>query len=376
VCGEGVTSTAWYDAVPVPDLTDLEQVLFALTHADRLVFDAVYCDYEHAMLNAAVVATVVGARHAMSPRMALLGRDKLRQKQLVAAAGVATAAVQLVPLSAELRAEFEPEPPFPLVVKPVLGSAGRGVRRVDAAAEVPQALAALAAREPVLCEEFVPGRECHIDAVVTDGRVVLLSVGFYLTNIIDTDTARPTGSCIVPLRGHESLYGRAESLIVRCREAFGLTDGVMHLEAFDSGEELTYSECAFRRAGGKSSETIALATGCDYRQMSCLASLQLLPLGPVRRPDRAAAWVMVKVEPGYLEKVPDDSCFASVRGLEQVSLRRDLVGTHVAEMDGAYRNVGFFIVTAADAGSAQLEVQRAVGIFRDGVVVTPQAQGV
>jgi hypothetical protein len=372
VCGEGLPSAPWYDTVPVPDLTDLEQVLFALTHAGRLEFDAVYCDHEHAMVNAAVVAGVVGASRAMSIPMALLGRDKLRQKQLVARAGLPTATVDLVPVEARPRAGFAPSAPYPVIVKPVFGSAVRGVRRVDSAADLPAALTTLANREPVLCEEFVGGTEYHLDAAIAGGRLALLSVGRYLTNIMDTGLASPTGSCVLPVEGNESIYDRAQHLVTASLEAFRFTDGVVHLEAFDSATGLVYSECGFRRAGGKITDAVAAGTETDYRRTSCLASLGMLLPAPLRRPHRAAAWIMFKVEPGVLKRMPDDDDFAAVRDMWQVSLRRDLVGSYVPAMDGVYQNIGFALVTAPDSGMALTELQRAATVFHEGVVVSPR----
>src|SRR5689334_6529472 len=95
VCGRGVPEHGTapgrgYTGVPVLDPSDLEQLLCALTHHAGVApgqgawwnFDAVYCDYEHALVNAAVIARIAGAEIAMSPAQATLGRDKWRQKQL------------------------------------------------------------------------------------------------------------------------------------------------------------------------------------------------------------------------------------------------------------------------------------------------------
>ncbi|MEU7723859.1 hypothetical protein AB0B78_01130 [Streptomyces sp. NPDC040724] len=71
VCGEDLLEAAWYEAVPVADLTDLEQILYPLTHAGQLALDGAYCDYEHAMVNASVIASVVGP-----PQALVTGRDE------------------------------------------------------------------------------------------------------------------------------------------------------------------------------------------------------------------------------------------------------------------------------------------------------------
>ncbi len=372
VCGNQVPSASWYKALPVPDITDLEQVLYALTHAGEGAFDAVYCDYEHAMVNAAVVALHVGAASALSLSTALLGRDKLAQKRVAAAAGLPTAMVDMVPMNAHERAAFHPSAPYPVVVKPVFGSAARGVRLVDSAAELGPALAALTQWEPALCEEYVEGVEYHLDAAVCGGRLVLLSVGRYLTNVLATTRKRPLGSVVLPVRDNEELYGRAEYLVRCSLAAFGLTDGVVHMEAFDTPTGLVFSECGLRRGGATVPEAVSAATGLDYRRTSCLAGLGMLPEAPFVRPHQAAAWLLLKLEPGVLKRLPEDQDLAAVPYAQFLSLRRELVGKNTPATEGVYESVGAVLVTAPDANTAVARVGQAVKVFQDHVIVAPR----
>src|SRR5262245_57544578 len=98
-----------------------------------------------------------------------LGRDKIRSKHLLAAAGLPTAAYMVV--------EGEPVPEWaggwPAFVKPVVEDASVGIDQGSVVADPAQ----LAARvryvlgkfgPPVLVEEFVGGREFHVN-VIEDG---------------------------------------------------------------------------------------------------------------------------------------------------------------------------------------------------------------
>lgn len=370
VCGTGVVPADWYRALPTPDISDLEQVLYTLAHAGESAFDAVYCDFEHAMVNAAVVARHVGASHALSVSTALLGRDKLAQKRAVTAAGLRTATVDMVPADPAARAAFVPAMPYPVIVKPVFGSAARGVRLVDSPETLASTLDSLAEREPAVCEEFVDGVEYHLDAAVCGGRLALLSVGRYLSNIMDTGLTKPTGSVVLPVEGNEALYARAEHLVRGSLDAFGLTDGVVHLEAFDTAAGMYFSECGFRRGGGKMTDAVSAGTETDHRRTSCLASLGLLPAAPLVRPHRAAAWIMFKVEPGVVERLPADEDFAGIDGVWQLSMRRDLVGRYVPAMEGVYQYLGFVLVTAPDNETAHARLRQAAEVFHAGVVVS------
>lgn len=368
VCGPALKSTDCYKAVMVPDLTNLEQILFALSHADEITFDAVYCDYELAVVNAALVAIVVGARRAISPELALRGRDKLKQKQLLARAGVRTAAVQLVPSAIELRERFQPEWPYPVIIKPALGSGARDVRRVNTTPELQHAMAAIIDREPTICEEFINGIEYHIDTVMTGGSLVLLSVGRYLVNLIGVDTTHWRGSVILPFAGHEALYEAAERLVLKSLSVFGLTHGPAHFEVFYTKGKMIYSECGFRPGGGWIPDAITVATGHNFRMLCCLASIKLLATpGPILRPRQATAGILVNVPPGHVKEMPTHQEFSSVKGLARLSLRRDLVGTHVG-----YANGGAIIVTAPDPDSARTEVLHAADIFRERAVIIQQ----
>lgn len=379
VAGSGVPREdpafgARYAGVPVPDPSDLEQLLCALIHeagsppeagAPWWDFDAVYCDFEHALVNAAAIAALAGAQVSMTPGLATLARDKWRQKQTARAAGIATAPAELVTVGSPRL----PALPPPLVVKPLLGSAARDVRSYDDADAARARAVELTASEPALVEAFVTGPECHVDAIVVRGEIVLLTVGFYLTNVMSTTHLLPTGSCIVPHHEDPDLYARAADLIARAAPAFGVRDGVLHLEAFDTAEGLVFSECGFRRAGGKSSETVALSTGTDYRELACLASLRLLEPMPLRLPSRAAAWVMVKAPAGTVRALPRPEDFAGVPGLEEAVVDRSLLGRVVAGMPGAYERAGHVIVTGTDAASTRAAVTRAGDLFRAATVV-------
>jgi hypothetical protein len=83
---------------------------------------------------------------------------------------------------------------------------------------------------------------------------------------------------------------------------------------------------------------------------------------------------MVTTWPGYVESMPDDDRFAAVRGLERVSLRRELVGTCVGERSGPYDHAGFLLLSGEDAEAVRCEAERAAEIFRTHTVVTAASE--
>jgi D-alanine-D-alanine ligase len=104
--------------------------------------------------------------------------DKIAAKRLLGESGLPTPAFQVVGAAAlrELGADalldvVADRVGLPLVVKPARGGSALGIRRVDDARALPEALlSALAYDERVLCERFVDGRE--IAVTVLEGRAL------------------------------------------------------------------------------------------------------------------------------------------------------------------------------------------------------------
>lgn len=110
-----------------------------------------------------------------TPETMALGADKARAKAVVAAAGVA------VPAGQVLAAGQEPTVPPPAVVKPVDADNSDGLALVRRGQDYPAALAgALEHGERVLVEEYVPlGREVRCGVLERDGALVCLPLEEY-----------------------------------------------------------------------------------------------------------------------------------------------------------------------------------------------------
>jgi glutathione synthase/RimK-type ligase-like ATP-grasp enzyme len=106
--------------------------------------------------------------------------DKARQRQRWAAAGIAQPAFRIVPapVTQDTIRQAPAAVGFPCLVKAVSLSASQGVLRADhpaaavtAASRIRHILAAAARpdTEPLLVEEYLPGPELSIDALLTTG---------------------------------------------------------------------------------------------------------------------------------------------------------------------------------------------------------------
>lgn len=162
----------------------------------------------------------------------LLGKDKILTTLALRASGIPHPATWLLSRSAALRTRF----PLPLVTKPRIGSGGRGVRRLDSAAALKEAVDA--AKGSLYLQEFVPGVRRDLRLVVVGRRVV-------------------AAICRRPLRGewraNLALGARAEpvdpppelaALAVRAAEAVGAGfAGVDVLETSSGSHVLEVNVC-------------------------------------------------------------------------------------------------------------------------------------
>jgi D-alanine-D-alanine ligase len=130
------------------------------------------------------------------PAVMALGADKAKAKAVVAAAGVA------VPAGEVLRRGQRPAMAAPVVVKPLDADNSLGLGLVRDPAGYDAALAeAFAHSDAVLVEEFVPlGREVRCGVLERDGRLVCLPLEEY-----DVDPVTR------PVRGHADKIDRAAS---------------------------------------------------------------------------------------------------------------------------------------------------------------------
>ena len=349
----------WYKTIVVTDLTDIELALTALHRSGEVSFDVAYCDYEPAMISTAVLARALGCAIAVDDRLAVLGRDKYLQKRRIAAAGIPVTDFELVPAEPRQRLRYRPDFGYPAILKPTLGFGGRDVRQAHSEQELRAAISAISDSVPYMCERFITGSELHIDAIIYRSEIAFLSVGSYLTNVIDMNVPKPTGSVILPGIGYERLYDACEHLLRRVLKAIGHSRGVVHMEAFDTSNGLVFSEIALRRGGSKIAEAIELASGADLRELSFLASIGCLPDLPVSRPSELIGWFLVPAGPGRLKTLPEPGDFTGVQGVRAIDFDRDLIGEVLGKPGSRLDAIGY----CAISGTSLAAVLETIGVM-------------
>ncbi|MGX7828006.1 ATP-grasp domain-containing protein [Actinokineospora sp. 24-640] len=289
--------------VVVPDPERLDDVVAALLREgiDPAAFAVVTSEHEECLVPAAVLAAAYG-RPGLPVPTAVALRDKAVQKALVREAGLPVARCRTITRIEELA-----ETDLPCVVKPLAGSSTKltfAVRDRWSLELVTRQIAASGRPGPWLVEEFMSGTELHVDGVVRGGTVLFAGVSRYLQNVIEIQHGGLVGSVTVDPSTQADLYAEVHRLTGRALSALGHTDGVFHLELFDDGGRLAFSECAGRIGGGMVLETTRAKFGVDLYDEWVRAILgRPSALAPAVDP-RPFGWVQLTAPPGRITAMP------------------------------------------------------------------------
>lgn len=158
---------------------------------------------------------------------------------------------------------------FPCVVKPLNLSASRGVIRCNNIAELVNASKRIAniiaplpdaeARSTVLIEQYIPGAEIAVEAILVDGE---------LTPIAIFDKPDPLEGpyfeesyYVTPSRLPAVVQQKAVHIIEQACKAYGLTTGPVHAELRINDDEPYIIEIAARTIGGECARLLEYASG-------------------------------------------------------------------------------------------------------------------
>src|SRR5437867_6770329 len=275
---------------------------FARTH---LVHGVVAVDDDTAVV-AAAIAEELGLR-GNPVAAARAARDKHRQRQLLAAAGVAVPRFELLPTAADPERAARGAS-YPCVLKPSCLSASRGVIRADTPAEFVAAFERIKrileqadpASRSLLVEEFVPGREVAVEGLVSKGALQVFAI-FDKPDPLDGPFFEET-MYVTPSR----LARTAQQGIAACAQAavtaLGLREGPIHAEVRHNHRGAWLIELAARPIGGRCSGALRFDTreaGGEMRDAS-LEEIVIrhalgMPIPTLEREAQASGVMMIPV---------------------------------------------------------------------------------
>jgi biotin carboxylase len=279
---------------------------------------------------AALVAEHLGLPHN-SAASVYATSDKRRMRELLAAGGLTRPRFRAA-LPGEQAEDLLTDVRFPCVVKPPMLTGSQGVIRADDPGELAAAIArvrSILARHPsgaaalpdfhrLLVEDYLPGREVAVEAILTRGElrpIAIFDKPDELTGPFFEETLYVT-----PSRLPDPLQREILDVTARAARALGLSHGPIHAELRAEGSHAAVVEIAARSIGGLCSRVVQLVAG--PLEDLLVRHAAGLPAEEIARSPHASAGVMMMPIPrsGVLRSVSGLDAARAVPGVEGVTV--------------------------------------------------------
>jgi biotin carboxylase len=342
------------------------EAIVELSH--ELPLDAVVAADDGGVVAAALAATRLGLP-SNPPDAAGRARDKLALRRALAAAGIAQPRFAELPPGGDVAAVG-----FPAVLKPAGLAMGRGVIRVDDAEAARAAerrirkIVAAAGDDPaaaLLLEEYVPGVEVAVEALLRGGRMETLAV-FDKPDPLEGPYFEET-IYVTPSRLPEAAHAAAEHLVASAAAAVGLREGPVHAEVRLDGERMWLIELAARSIGGLCGRTLRFGLGVRLEEVILRHALGLPLEGRLRREEAAAGVMMLPIHgAGTLREVAGQDVAAAVPGISDIRITIPAGGRLVPLPEGD-RYLGFMFARGRTPDEVEEALREAHARLRVGI---------
>ena len=296
VIGIGERPREWLDDDVGSWLSHYEQVssvvdVDALESAVRFIQSRIWVDRLEATIEAHVEAAAAVRERCGIPgtsvRTAFLCRDKPAMKEVLRAAGVATAQSDGADNSDALRA-FARDVGYPLIIKPRSAAGASGTVRVENDAELEAAMPGLgfSLGNSVAVEEFIAGHEGFYDTVSIGGTPELEFVSHYYPNVLEAMRTRWISPVFVATNRIDSSsgYDEVKEMGKRVISLLGIETSATHMEWFFGPKGLKFSEIGCRPPGVGAWDLYCAANDMDvYREWANAICNGRLTTAPSRR---------------------------------------------------------------------------------------------
>lgn len=256
---------------------------------------------------------------------------------------------------------------YPAVVKPVALSASRGVIRVNNTGELEQAVERVSkileaekqldefSRETILLEEFIPGQEVAIEAMLHHGELEVLAI-FDKPDPLDGPYFEET-YYVTPTAFPENTQAEIKHTILASCQAYGLVEGPVHAECRINEDGVWVLEVAARTIGGLCGRLLSLGTGYTLEELVLLQAMGK----PVKaKPLESAAGVLMIPIPkaGILKRVEGILQAQRVAYINEVSIEvRE--GYELVPLPEGNSYLGFIFAEAPDVEKVEQALREA-----------------
>jgi biotin carboxylase len=323
---------------------------------------------------AAHAAQLLGLRYN-SPEAVENARSKLRQRQVLRAAGLPVPEFFDFPLSESLETVLK-RVRFPCVLKPLRFSASQGVIRANNPEEFRRAAARnanlLASAEVqvtreaelnrILVESYIPGGEVALEGLLVSGELRVLAIldkpdpleGPYFEETIYT----------TPSRRSQDVQRQIIDCAQRTVQSLGLTEGPVHAEFRFNEKGPWVLEASPRPIGGLCARVLRFGTECIGLEELLVRHAVGLPGGDLERESQAAGVMMIPVPAsGVLEEVTGEEEAAAVAGIEETHITARLYDYIAAWPEGS-SYLGFIFARARTPQEVEIALRQAHAALR------------
>lgn len=171
---------------------------------------------------------------------------------------------------------FNDEVNFPVIVKPVDSSGGRGIRicnDIDTLKLAYDEALNISPGKKVLVEEFVSGIEVTATYTMKDGDI---SLSCFKDKLVSLDHPNITSQCdvlICPSADIDMYIERIHPHVVNMLKAMKATDGTVFFQGISNGNNVVFFECGYRPNGGADYRHIDSENGINFLKMMIAHSL-------------------------------------------------------------------------------------------------------
>src|SRR6478736_1833654 len=298
----------WQDhAIPIRFHEEWRSVDALLKVAEREPFDAILAVGDRPAVIAAYLARLLGLPNH-PPEAAAAARDKRLTRAKLKSAGLPVPGFITVPIGTDISTVVH-RVTFPAVIKPTVLSASRGVIRVDDPVSLATAFDRVrrlltspeirelrdAESDVVQIEDFIPGEEYAVEAMLEHGHCRVLAV-FDKPDPLDGPFFEET-IYVTPSRAPLSVQRQIEAAVAGAANAIGLYHGPIHAECRVNADGVFILEIAARPIGGLCAKALrfernGLSIGFEQFLLGHALSE---PTAAWQRESRASAVMMVPI---------------------------------------------------------------------------------
>ena len=360
----------WHDrAIAVRFHDEQRSVETLLKAIEQRPIDAVVAVGDRPTVLAACVSRALGLP-GHPPESTIAARDKRLTRATLKAAGFPTPSHMTVPMTVD-PSRLVDDVPLPVVVKPTVLSASRGVIRADDATSFTAAFARVRRllqsaevrelRDPeadfIHIEQYVPGVEYAIEALVEHGRMRTLAIFDKPDPLVGPFFEETI--YVTPSSTSETRVRQIEEAIAGAVSALGLYHGPIHAECRVNERGVYVLEVAARPIGGLCAKALRFERNGESIGFEEFLLRHALgeSMHDWRRETQASAVMMIPIpRSGTYRGVNGVERAARVSGIESVQITAKRDQQLLALPEGS-SYLGFIFARAATAAAAEAAVR-------------------